>query len=226
MSFDPKIHNRRSIRLSCFDYSKSGVYFVTICTEDRLPFFGQINDGEVLLNAAGEMVLSLWHALKELSGVTPDEFVVMPNHIHGILWLEESPSSEVSAPIISPRPQGTLAGTLGRIMQRFKSLTTNQYIAGVKIQGWCPFPGRLWQRNYFEHIVRDDEALKSIRDYIRLNPQRWESDVDNPQALKKESVEAFLEAMGLQLGKGRSQRSIGHNEGEHEVRPYRYRTHL
>ena len=82
------------------------------------------------------------------------------------------------------RPRGTLPGSLGRLVQAFKSVTTHEYTVGVKKQGWAPFPGRLWQRNYYEHIVRGEDDLRRIRQYIADNPQRWPLDAENPSNVR------------------------------------------
>ncbi|AFY91441.1 transposase [Chamaesiphon minutus] len=162
MPYDPDKHHRRSIRLKGFDYSRSAVYFVTICVQNRECLFGTISQHEMILNDAGKLVSEEWLALPErFPAIILDEFVVMPNHFHGIIYI--SPNS-VEHP------------TLGRIIGAFKSIVTDLYISGVKDQGWTPFDRRLWQRNYYEHIVRDDSALQKIQQYIRDNPLTWQTD--------------------------------------------------
>ena len=95
------------------------------------------------------------------------------------------------------RPYGTLPGTIGRVVQAFKSLTTHAYTAGVKRHGWMPFPGRLWQRNYYEHVIRNDEALNRICDYILTNPLRWELDRENPARRGEDEFERWLASLPL-----------------------------
>lgn len=192
MQYNPKIHHRRSIRLQGYDYSRAGAYFVTICTPNRECLFGEIVPGEMRLNEAGRMV---WHWYNELENKFPDiqcdECVCMPNHIHFIVVnvgadLRVRPSVPdlrvrpgVSPPrnVASPRKEGEHIGSpLRSIVQWFKTMSTNEYIRGVKQSGWRPFPGKLWQRNYWEHIVRNDQDLNGLREYIRNNPARWELD--------------------------------------------------
>ena len=181
--------NRRSIRLKGFDYSTSGVFFVTVCTQNRVCLLGECTNGELHPNGAGRMVKTAWNDLPvRFPTITLDEVIVMPNHIHGIIIIQspnrrgesrirpesesESPGDHEDRP--NDRPHGTLPGTLGRIVQAFKSITTVAYIDGVRRHGWPAFPGRLWQRNYYEHIIRDEDDLNRIRQYIINNPVEWE----------------------------------------------------
>lgn len=204
--FDPERHHRRSIRLRGYDYTQAGAYFVTVVTQDRACLFGEALDGEMRLNDAGRMVAAEWDALCTRSiNIDLDAFVVMPNHIHGVIVVtgttgkigtDGSKTATVGAPLVgaqsTTRAQTTgaqtgattrVAPTLGKIVGAFKSLTTVAYTRGVTTQGWSPFPGRLWQRNYFEHIVRNEESLHRIRQYIADNPARWTDDPENPQRI-------------------------------------------
>lgn len=183
--YDPNIHHRRSIRLKNYDYSQVGMYFVTICTQNSDCFFGNIVSREMQLNDAGMMVQSMWEELpSRFANLELDAFVVMPNHIHGIFALghagdctgHSAGHSGGSGGSGSNRSSGTLAGTVGRMVQAFKSITTHQYIYGVRQSGWAPFPGKLWQRNYWEHVIRNDSELNRIREYIQNNPAQWEYD--------------------------------------------------
>jgi REP element-mobilizing transposase RayT len=115
-----------------------------------------------------------------------DAFVVMPNHIHAIFMLQRiHPISGRQANQThcgdesGVRPKGSLPGTVGRIVQAFKSITTHEYIIGVKQHGWPPFPGKLWQKNYYEHIIRNENELNQIREYITNNPMKWACDREN-----------------------------------------------
>lgn len=138
------------------------------------------------LNEVGQMVRIAWQGLSlRFPGIELDEFTVMPNHIHGILVMQ---SGDVVTGVRANtrfaltrsdstiHTNGTLPNTAGRIIQAFKSMTTHEYIKGVKISGWPPFPGRLWQRNYWDHIVRNEADLHDIREYIQTNARRWELD--------------------------------------------------
>jgi putative transposase len=191
MRYDPNRHHRRSIRLKGYDYAQPGAYFVTICVQDRECLLGTIADGEMRLNDAGRMVQSWWDRLPEkYPTVETDGFVIMPNHIHGIIVIAES--DDVGAnPRVRPDEQthGS-APTLGEIVQWFKTMTTNAYIRGVKQDGWKPFPGKLWQRNYHERIVRNEQELNAVRRYIHNNPARWAEDMENPDQCPKPSPAA------------------------------------
>jgi REP element-mobilizing transposase RayT len=102
----------------------------------------------------------------------------MPNHVHGIILLaqRENTSGSIQSGDHKDRPYGTLPDSLGRVVQAFKSITTHEYITGVKNSDWQSFPGKLWQRNYWEHIIRDEPELHHIREYIQNNPTRWQED--------------------------------------------------
>lgn len=171
----PEFH-RRSLRLRNFDYSRPGAYFVTICVQHRACLFGNIVDSSMVLNAAGSSVLRRWKDLEgRFRGLEVDAAVVMPNHLHGILLMNAHP-----ADLVGTRHRESL----GKYMQWFKSITTHDYMEGVKEVGWTPFEGRLWQRNYYEHIVRNDNDLQRIRLYIAANPSQWDSDDENPESLR------------------------------------------
>jgi REP element-mobilizing transposase RayT len=204
--FNPDIHHRQSIRFRDFDYSSNGAYFVTICAQGRECLFGNICDGEMELNEVRRMVESIWQAVPHrYTNVVLDEFMIMPNHFHGIIILNDigrrgdtlcSPAFDVGLPAGDQiqnqgkhqqnqgehkvRPYGTLENSLGRIMQAFKSLTSVEYVRGVNDNNWQPFPGRLWQRNYYERIIRDEAELNAARKYITENPMKWAEDKENP----------------------------------------------
>jgi REP element-mobilizing transposase RayT len=194
MKYDPDRHHRHSIRLKDHDYSQAGTYFVTICTHNRECLFGEIRDGEMRLNEPGIMVMSGWEQLNErFPEVKIDAHVVMPNHIHGIIWLEGAPlvgalddrnrATTRRTPTDENGATTRVAPTLGNVIGAFKSITTDEYIRGVKMLGWAPFPGRVWQRNYYEHVIRNEKTLNAIREYIDLNPLMWTNDPDNPDLI-------------------------------------------
>ena len=184
MSFDPDKHHRRSIRLRGYDYALVGAYFVTVGLQGRGCLLGEITDEELRLNDAGRMVEQWWAELaSKFPSMETDEYVVMPNHFHGIVLLGArypSANALLSRAGHPHRGAPTSGPTLGAIMDWFKTMTTNAYIRGVKQQDWAPFQGRLWQRDYYEHIVRNDNDLDRIRRYIAGNPSRWASDPENP----------------------------------------------
>lgn len=196
------IHRRRSLRLKGYDYSAAGGIFRDHLHADRACLFGDVEAGAMRLNEAGEMVAALWDGLAaRFSGVEIDRFVVMPNHLHGILVLDADTGGATTAGAETERAATKRATTrvastngdpvgaplvgaparLGDVVGAFKSLATTGYIGGVKTKGWPAFRGRLWQRNYYEHVIRDEGALNRIRRYVDDNPARWEFDDENPR---------------------------------------------
>jgi REP element-mobilizing transposase RayT len=142
-------------------------------------------------NEPGRVIERWWHELaRKFPGITPGEFVVMPNHFHGIIEIGENTvgadlrvcPDEEGAHTGAPLPESPYRVSLSEIIQWFKTMTTNEYIRGVKGSGWEPFPGRLWQRNYYEHIIRDDPEFSRIVQYTRDNPLMWSSDPENPSS--------------------------------------------
>jgi putative transposase len=180
---------RRSLRLKGYDYAQAGAYFVTICTQDRACLFGDAADGTICLNAAGQLAATLWSDMPiRFPDIDLDAFVVMPNHIHGIIVFSDCAVTE-GAPLVGARRGGAPAATkaaptVGDVVGAFKSLFTVEYIAGVKENRWPAFDRRVWQRNYYEHVIRDEPELERIRSYIDENPLRWELDDENPQRMK------------------------------------------
>ena len=244
--YNPKIHNRKSIRLKGYDYSQAGLYFVTICVQNRQCLFGNIKDGILYLNDAGKMI-EKWYF--ELENKFPDikcrEKIIMPNHFHCIIQnvgvgvgtnVGSDVGSDVGAvgsdvgadlrvcpntttnersitderimgehvgspqrgspqrgspqrdspqrdsPQRSPErpPQGS---PLHSVVQWFKTMTTNEYIRNVKSNDWKRFNGKLWQRNYWEHIIRNQKAYQNISEYIINNPSKWNTDTLNTSNL-------------------------------------------
>jgi putative transposase len=196
MKFDPQKHHRHSIRLQGYDYSQPGAYFITICTYHRECRFGEIIDGSMQLNICGKIIQACWDNLScHFKFVVLDTFVIMPNHVHGIIVLnkeatfnqgEAFPQDFIHQPQsycrnASPlqRPNGTKQRSLGAIIQNFKSISTR------KINQINRSPGTpVWQRDYYEHIIRDEKALRACQQYIIENPLHWEDDEDNPLKIK------------------------------------------
>lgn len=169
----PPLLHRKKIRLPDFDYSQPGIFFVTIVTQDRKPLFGKIVDGNMVLNEVGRMVEDVWLSIPaHFPQVELGEFVVMPNHVHGII------SIIVGARHAVPLQRDTMEqfgqpipGSLPTIIRSFKSAATRRF---------HQFPyhveDRLWQRNYYEHVIRNERDYKAIYDYILANTSNWEKD--------------------------------------------------
>jgi REP element-mobilizing transposase RayT len=197
-----KKYQRRSIRLKGYDYSKTGVYFITICTHNQIPLFGQIVDGEMNLNEIGRLAERCWITIPaHFPQVGLDEFIIMPNHIHGILVIKESDvgakdvsgAKNVSPLRIPQKQQSGTSQTIGSIIRGFKIGVTkeirqrNSTLSGQKI--FHP----TWQRNYYEHIIRDEADLIRVQDYIMANPAHWHEDKENPVGAKDVSPTKHFE---------------------------------
>jgi len=180
---------RRSIRLRGYDYAQAGAYFVTIVTKDRMCLFGEIVGDEMRPNQFGRIVEATWSALPEhYSGVECDVFMVMPNHVHGIIALVDDDgggATDVGAGLkpargVAAAPNSVRAGfkpapTLPEIVRAFKTFSAR------RVNELRATPGTtVWQRNYYEHVVRGENELDRIREYIANNPLQWEMDRENP----------------------------------------------
>jgi REP element-mobilizing transposase RayT len=231
MKYNPDIHHRRSIRLKGYDYSRAGLYFITICTQNRDCLFGKIEKSNMQLNDAGIMIEHQWQKLiYRFDNIKLHEFIVMPNHFHGIVesvgvplvgtqneeqrqteqrQTKQQPTEQpqtteqrptVGVPLVGTQnaeqyqikqqpteqpqtmdqpqkgqPQG-IAPTVGDVVGAFKSLSTNDFIRNVKQNNWRTFYKKLWQRNYFEHIIRNEKSYNQISEYIQTNPLKWQDD--------------------------------------------------
>ena len=177
---DPERKHRRSVRLAGYDYGSPGAYFVTICTHGR----------ECIFNGPkfGDVVEATWRGISfHFPNVRSDEFVVMPNHVHGIVWILEA--NVVGAQHAAPLPavaglagrhaaplRSVAPGSLGAIVRSFKSAVTkrlNEILGSPR--------ALVWQRNYYERVIRNEGELRRVREYVRLNPLRWDFDCENPQ---------------------------------------------
>jgi putative transposase len=184
---------RHSLRLKGFDYTQPGAYFVTIVTQNRTCLLGEIAESQMQLNRAGDTIARWWLELtRKFTTVETDEFIVMPNHCHGIVIVTD-PTVGADLRVGPPNDRtGAHAGApLPEIVQWFKTMTTNEYMRGVKTLGWPAFRGQLWQRNYYEHVIRNDDSLNRIRQYIVDNPIRWDADRENPAVKTPEPKEAW-----------------------------------
>ena len=183
----PKPHQRRSIRLKGYDYSQPGAYFVTLGSYQQECLFGTVSAGEMQLNQFGQIAADEWAKSPEIRReIGVDFFVVMPNHLHGILWIVNSDgqSTQVGAHGRAPLQHNKLwrpPKSLGSFIAGYKSTVTKQ-INQVRNTPGTP----VWQRNYYEHVIRSDQALQAIRDYIDQNPLRWELDRYNSEATERD----------------------------------------
>ena len=181
VGYDPAVHHRRSIRLAGHDYAGGGEYFVTLCVCDRRPLFGTVVNGRMALNEAGRIAAECWRAIPEhFPQAVLDEWVIMPDHMHGILRIQ--PDAAPGRPSQAPAFARPIAGALGTILGAFKAATTRRIRMemGLACTGLaCQAPTRqaptIWQRNYYEIIIRDARALHNIRRYIRENPANWDA---------------------------------------------------
>ncbi|MFZ4798489.1 MAG: transposase [Bacteroidia bacterium] len=163
--YNPNIHHRRSIRLKGYNYSQAGLYFITICCQDRIHRFGHVENGEMKLNEFGTIAFNEWVKLTErFTNFELDVFQIMPNHMHGIIVLNDL--DKVSG--ANPTP------TIFDIVGAFKSLVVNVCIDICNLEN--KRLGKLWQRNYYEHIIRDERSYQNISNYIINNPAKWEED--------------------------------------------------
>jgi REP element-mobilizing transposase RayT len=181
--FDPHKHHRRSIRLKGYDYSQAGAYFVTIVTYQRDLLFGEIKNGEMHLNALGGIADECWRAIPDhFPNVELAAHVVMPNHMHGILVFN---NNDVDANASTSTGRGTIyrapteqfqkpvPGSLPTIVRTYKSAVTRRIGREYNITG-------IWQRNYYEHVIRNHEEWDRIHRYIEANPRSWNEDQENP----------------------------------------------
>lgn len=182
--YNPEKHHRRSIRLKGYDYTQPGSYFITICTWQRHCLFGEITHGQMQLNRYGRIVQKHWQNLiRHHQYMELGEFVIMPNHIHGILILkgvsEERKSLDIESTLIklekSPKKHG-----IPEIIRGFKTFSARQ-INTVRDTLGVP----VWQRNYYEHIIRNQQAYDKIYQYIKDNPVLWEVDQLHPECPSK-----------------------------------------
>ena len=187
------LRKRKSTRMEGYDYSLPGAYFMTIVIQDRLCLFGDVVDDEVRPNLAGIMAQQSWEELPlRFPSIDLDAFVVMPNHIHGIVLIHRPVGASLVgalAPDVKRfggvRKITSVGPSLGDVVGAYKSITTVRYGQGVKANGWRRFTGRLWQRNYYERVIRDAEEMERAREYIVNNPIGWKEDPENTDASLK-----------------------------------------
>jgi len=174
--------HRGHLRLREFDYSTPGAYFVTVCTFRRTCLLGNVRDDRVLLTGVGSMVHTAWSELPDhYSSVHTDVFIVMPNHVHGIIFITGEPPDPATPPCGRAWEPAPTFGLLD-VVHRFKTLTTRRFAEIGHAADSQPIYHHLWQRSFYEHVIRDDEALLRIRQYIADNPVAWALDRENPRA--------------------------------------------
>ena len=179
MKFNPEIHHRRSIRLKGYDYSQNGAYFVTLCNWNRECVLGEIAEvkaekPEMVLNEYGKIVRDEWIRTALIrQEIEIGEFIVMPNHFHGIVFIQGRGDRPVA--LTEDRP-GPKSKSVGSFLAGFKSIATKR-VNEIRQSPGAP----VWQRNYYEHIIRDESEYNRIREYIINNPANWHDDENNPE---------------------------------------------
>jgi REP element-mobilizing transposase RayT len=193
MIFDPQKHHRRSIRLREYDYSQTGFYFITICVHERQCLFGEIINGQLQLNKYGEIAHNEWeNTAKIRKNVSLDVFVIMPNHVHGIVVIHDNnrrgtmpraleKDTAHHAPTLEQFGKPT-SNSIPTIIRSYKATVTKQVNQLRNTLG-----AQFWQRNYYEHIIRNEKELSNIRQYIVNNPLHWDFDREhlNDKALEE-----------------------------------------
>jgi putative transposase len=177
MPYDPQKHHRRSIRLRGYDYTTPGAYFITLCTYQRQHLFGAVVDGTMQLNSYGKIVAEEWLCSATIrQEIALDGWIVMPNHFHGIVIIQSvTPSSESMLNLIQVVEKQRKPKSLATLVAGFKMAVT------TRINCERQSPGTpVWQRNYYECIIRDQSALERIRQYISSNPLHWKTDQLHP----------------------------------------------
>ena len=175
--YNPDIHHRRSIRLRDYDYSQDGLYFISICIKTRECLFGEIVDDEMILNKNGEIVEKCW---LDITQHYPDtvlhEFVVMPNHLHGIVEITAPVGAQNFVPLQTPTDRNAPPLPRRNEFQKIIPRSIGAIVRGFKIGTTKQLGYSVWQRNYYEHIIRDGNSYQIISDYILNNPKKWQTD--------------------------------------------------
>jgi putative transposase len=185
VKYNPEIPQRQSIRLKEYDYSQHGAYFITICAQNRECLFGEIMNGNLKLNQFGIIASDEWTKLsKKFANLEIDEFIIMPNHVHGILILNHTVGAPLAGALVNignylnRAPARDAPTIIGNIVGTYKSLVANTCLKIFKSNNKSM--GKLWQRNYYEHVIRNEKSLEQIREYIINNPINWQKDELNP----------------------------------------------
>ena len=189
MLYQKQIRNRKRNRLKGYNYSRDGCYFITICTKNRIECFGEIKNGEMALNKYGYVAEKQWQWLADqYAYVKLDEYIIMPNHFHGVIILEDINNQEDTARRVPTQESfgKPISGSVPSIIRSFKSAVT-------RLINLLSYPHKIivWQNNYYEHTIRSEDGLNTIREYIQNNPLRWEYDRDNPKGKPDKKEEKF-----------------------------------
>ena len=172
--FDSQIHHRRSIRVKGYDYSSEGAYYVTIVAYHRDCIFGEIKDEEVHLNDFGNIADKCWREIpNHFRNVELGAYVIMPNHMHGIIMINDNRRGTIYRAPTQEQFQKPVSGSIPTIIRTYKAAVTRRIGREHNATG-------IWQRNYYEHIVRDEKDLQNKTDYIEANPMLWDKDDNNP----------------------------------------------
>ena len=168
-------YHRRSIRIPGYDYSQTGWYYITICVNNRIPLFGKVVNGQIILNKFGTIADKEWKKTETLrSKIRLDQYVIMPNHIHGIIQIIGNQDHGRGTMLRTPTAEQygkPVSNSIPTIVRSFKAVVTKQ------INEIRQSPGdRIWQKNYWEHVIRNEQDLHRIRNYIINNPLKWPSD--------------------------------------------------
>ena len=171
------------MRLQGYNYSQPGAYFVTICTHGRECALAEIVNDKAVLSEEGQVALDCWKGLsKHYQQIELDEFVIMPNHVHGIIVIRDSDNAGGSRPRRAGlKPAPTRRHSLSEMIRGFKTFSARR-INQLKNQKGRP----VWQRNYYEHVIRDEKTLVAVREYIMNNPGKWSEDQENPSNRSKD----------------------------------------
>ena len=193
MKYNPDIQKRRSIRLRGYDYSSPGVYFITICTFQKECFLGKIKIGQIELNDFGEIVEREWEKSFQIrKEIRYDSYVIMPNHLHGIIIIVGARGSTPNNIDLQNKkadiPNNTgLVNIKNRVNchlpLQMKPKSLSSFVAGFKSNVSRKIGFSIWQRNYYEHIIRDEKELNKYRQYIKNNPSKWDEDEENPNKI-------------------------------------------
>lgn len=190
INYNPNLHHRKSIRLKGYDYAQAGLYFITLCVQDRKPLFGEIQKGKLKLNIFGKLAKEEWENTAEIrKNISLGEFIIMPNHFHAILQIDFQINKKEKniGKFYSP------SQTIGAIIRGYKGATTKKIKELIRSTGELQFaptaptaptaPKKIidlnksiWQRNYYEHIIQTDKAYQNISNYIIKNPEKWQED--------------------------------------------------